>query len=144
MFTNKIDKNPDNTPRRNSHSDYPLTTPAYRLISYVLDSFLTGITLFIGWIIWSFFTWKESTTPGHKLIGQKILVYKTGEPASWLRMFIREMVVKLLLSFLAFYTFGLSLLIDGLLVFKNDRRTIHDILAGTIVVDDQNLAILRR
>lgn len=123
--------------------DFPLSSRGYRLIAHLIEGFLIGLTLFIGWLIWSMFTWKEGTTPGHKVIGQKVIVYKTGQSATWGRMLLREVGAKLLLAILSFFTFGIPIIVDNLFIFRKDRRTLHDLIAGTIVVNDPEIAIFQ-
>lgn len=137
------DKFPNHTIRENMSFDYQVSSRGYRLIAYLIESFLMSITLFIGWFIWSLFTWKEGTTPGHKMIGQKIVVYETGETASWGRMFVREVLAKIVAAVLSIFTFGIPAIIDNIFIFRADKRTLHDLIAGTIVVNDPDIAIFQ-
>lgn len=124
---------------------YRVTSRGYRLVARLIDYALAGLTLFIGWAIWSLFTWREGTTPGHKILGQKVVLYeKEGMQASWGRMFLREFVIRTLFHILDFFTFGLMTAADSLLIIRQDKRTLHDLMAGTIVVDDPNISLLKR
>ena len=50
-------------------------------------------------------------------------------------MFIREILVKgLLIPALSFVTFGVIFLVDSLMVARDDRKTLHDRICGSIVV----------
>jgi len=72
--------------------------------------------------------WLIGNTPGKKLLGLRIVDEQTGDkPSVW--QFIRR---SLLFTF--YITFNLLTLIP-MLVTKN-RKTFHDILASTVVVDD--------
>lgn len=139
--------NGNNSPFRSTKSndsfEYQTSSRGYRLIAYLIESFLMSITLFIGWLIWSLFTWKEGTTPGHKMIGQKIVVYETGKAASWGRMFVREVLAKIVAAILSIFTFGIPAIIDNIFIFRADKRTLHDLIAGTIVVNDPEIAIFQ-
>lgn len=107
-----------------------------RLAANLLDGFLMTITLFIGWLIWSAILWNEGTTPGHKLLKQQIIIEETGMVANWQQMFIREFLLKIVVNgFGLMFTFGLTYLVDALFIFREDNKTVHDLIMGTIVTD---------
>jgi uncharacterized RDD family membrane protein YckC len=113
----------------------PLTSAGARLGSYLLDAVLAFVTLGIGWLIWSLIVWGKGTTPGHQILKQYVVDEKTGQTFSWGRMAIREFLVKQLLGgILAILTVGIYFLVDSLMVVRNDRRTIHDRISGSLVV----------
>ena len=112
-----------------------LASPAVRLGSYLLEALFTLITLGIGWLVWSFIIWGKGTTPGHQTVNLYIVNEKTGEIFSWGQMFIREILVKgLLIPALSIVTFGVLYLVDSLMVVRDDRKTLHDRICGSIVV----------
>ena len=112
-----------------------LASPAVRLGSYLLEALFTVITLGIGWLIWSFIVWGKGTTPGHQIVNLYIVNEKTGETFSWGQMFVREFLVKgLLIPLLSVVTFGIMFLVDSLMVVRDDRKTLHDRICGSIVV----------
>ena len=50
-------------------------------------------------------------------------------------MFIREILIKgLLIPVLSIVTFGILFLVDSLMVVRDDRKTLHDRICGSIVV----------
>ena len=113
----------------------PLSSAGARLGSYLLESVLVFVTLGIGWLIWSFIVWGKGTTPGHQILKQYIVNEKTGETFSWGRMAVRELLVKgLLCGVLAAFTFGVFFLVDSLMVTRDDRKSIHDRISGSLVV----------
>ncbi len=144
-------KNVDQMGRRNSAADelnrrfqeFPTPSRGFRLAAYALDLLIASFTLFIGWAIWSLFTWKESTTPGHKILGQKIVNFNSGIEVSWWHMFVRECLVRMIFNLISFFTFGLMTVIDALFIFREDKRTLHDLIVKTIVVDDSSIALLK-
>ena len=120
---------------RRSAAGEPLATPAVRLGSYLLEILFLFVTLFIGWIIWALIVWGKGTTPGHQVLRLYIVEEQTGKTAGWGRMALREFVMKGLVgSFLATITLGIYWIVDSLFVIRDDRRTIHDMLSSTVVV----------
>lgn len=108
-----------------------------RLAAFALDMLFMTCTLIIGWLIWSAILWKEGTTPGHKLMKQKIVSSSTGEVFTWQQMAVREFLVKfLLIGTVSSFLFWLPFFGDSLMIFKDDNRTFHDMITGSIVVDD--------
>ena len=106
-----------------------------RVAAYALDIFILSITLVIGWLIWSAFVWRKGTTPGHQLLKQKIVDEMTGETFSWGKMALRELIIKMfLIGFGMTFTFGLLWLVDALMIFRADQRTLHDMLIKSKVV----------
>lgn len=133
MFIDIEDKK--NEPEKGNNQITP-SSRGMRLGAYALDTCIMSVTLFIGWFIWSFFTWREGTTPGHKLLGQKIVNHKTGATFSWGQMAMREFWIRFVFLGIGFsLTWGLLFIIDSLMIFKKDNRTLHDILSRSIVVD---------
>lgn len=71
--------------------------------------------------------WLIGNTPGKKLLGLRIVDEKTGDaPSVW-------QLVRRSLLFTFYITFNLLTLIPMLVT--NNRKTFHDLLAGTVVVD---------
>ena len=112
-----------------------LASPGARLGSYLLEALLAIFTLGIGWLIWSFVIWGQGTTPGHKILKQYIVNEKTGKDFTWGQMFVREFLIKgLLVPLLSAFSFGIVYLVDSLMVTRDDRKTLHDRICGSIVV----------
>jgi uncharacterized RDD family membrane protein YckC len=59
-------------------------------------------------------------------------------------MFVRECLVRMIFNLISFFTFGLMTVIDALFIFREDKRTLHDLIVKTIVVDDSSIAILKK
>jgi uncharacterized RDD family membrane protein YckC len=112
-----------------------LASAGARLGSYLLEAILAFVTLGIGWLIWSFIVWGKGTTPGHQILKQYVVNESTGETFSWGRMALREILVKqLLCGALAIFTLGVFFLVDSLMVTRVDRKSIHDRISGSLVV----------
>jgi len=121
------------TARGNSTTE--LATPGARLGSHLLEALLVLVTLGIGWLVWSFVIWGQGTTPGHKILKQYIVNEKTGKEFTWGQMFVREFLIKgLLVPLLSALSFGIVYLVDSLMVTRDDRKTLHDRICGSIVV----------
>ena len=112
-----------------------LATSGARLGSHLLEALLAIVTLGIGWLVWSFVIWGQGTTPGHKILKQYVVNDKTGKDFTWGQMFVREFLIKgLLVPLLSAFSFGIVYLVDSLMVTRDDRKTLHDRICGSIVV----------
>jgi uncharacterized RDD family membrane protein YckC len=106
-----------------------------RLGSFLLDCALLIVTLFIGWVIWNLYTWKTGQTPAKRILKQVVVDAKTGEVFNWSRMALREFAVKGAAGNIASgATSGITFVIDSLFVFREDRRTVHDLIVGSKVI----------
>ena len=111
-----------------------LVSPGGRLGAALLDGLLYVLTLGIGWLIWMLITWGSGQTPGKQLLHQVVVDPNTGQRFTRGRMCLREFVVRgLLFGLLSFLTLGVFSLVDALMVFREDRRTLHDQVSGSVV-----------
>ncbi|NDF44015.1 MAG: hypothetical protein EB137_05520, partial [Actinobacteria bacterium] len=60
----------------------------------LLDAALLVVTLVIGWIIWSLYTWQTGQSPAKRILKQAVVDAKTGERFTWAKMALREFAVK--------------------------------------------------
>ena len=122
-------------PVMNEVSPQPLASVQARLGSFLLDFGLMVVTLFIGWVIWNLYTWKTGQTPAKRLLRQVVVDANTGEVFSWSRMALREFAVKGAAgNIVGGATNGISFVVDSLFVFRQDRRTVHDLIVGSKVI----------
>jgi uncharacterized RDD family membrane protein YckC len=106
-----------------------------RLGAFFLDMGLLVVTLFVGWVIWNLYTWKTGQTPAKRILKQVVVDSNTGEVFSWSRMALREFAVKGAAGNIASgATNGITFVIDSLFVFRQDRRTVHDLIVGSKVI----------
>ena len=106
-----------------------------RLGSFLLDLGLMVVTLFFGWVIWNLFTWQTGQTPEKRILKQVVVDAKTGEVFTWSRMALREFAVKGAAGNIAGgASNGITFVIDSLFVFRDDRRTVHDLIVGSKVI----------
>lgn len=103
-----------------------LTNPLSLLMTLFLG--LCGVVLVQG-----LFLAFRAQTIGKMLLGLRIIDVATGRRAGFARLVFLRMLVTSLLSALAGigWIFGL---IDCLFIFREDRRCLHDFIAGTRVV----------
>jgi uncharacterized RDD family membrane protein YckC len=88
------------------------------------------------WVgLWAAVNWvflQQGQTIGKRLLKLKVL-RKDGAPADLLRLIVHRTLVLNVLALLPFIGWIIPL-VDGLLIFRQDRNTLHDDLADTKVV----------
>lgn len=104
--------------------------------SLLLGLLLFGVTLGIGYIAWSLFTWGQGRTPAQRILklrSQRILKLRCWLPESCQMAGRDEMAVRQVLGF-----FLCGGLIWGFFVWlvSNNLRSAGDLLAGTVVLHD--------
>ena len=125
----------DETPEIIDLEPQRLASIQARFGSALLDALLLIVTLFVGWVIWNLFTWKTGQTPAKRILKQVVVDAKTGEVFSWSRMALREFAVKGAAGNIASgATSGITFVIDSLFVFREDSRTVHDLIVGSKVI----------
>lgn len=113
----------------------PLASIQARLGSSLVDIGLAIVTLGIGWLIWSFFTWQTAQTPAKRLLKQQVVSAKDDSPFTFAQMALRELAVKGLAGGIASgASNGITWVIDSLFVYREDRRTVHDLIVGSKVI----------
>jgi uncharacterized RDD family membrane protein YckC len=113
-----------------------LASPWGRLGAHLLDGLLMLVTLFVGWLVWSLFTWRKGQSPAKAMVGFHVTEKATGSAASWGRMFVREVLVRGLVigMLLGLLTLGIAGFVGTLMIFSAYRETLWDKMAGTLVV----------
>ncbi len=112
-----------------------LASPQARLGAYLVDIGLAIVTLFIGWFIWSMFTWQTGQTPAKRLMKQVVVDGRTGETFTWVKMLLREAVVKWVAGGIASAASnGITFVVDSLFIFREDRKTVHDMIVQSKVI----------
>lgn len=116
----------------------PLASLGKRFGAHLLDAVFMGITLFVGWLIWSFVIYGRGQTPAKSLLNMRVVHRDTGAPLSWGQMFVREFVVKLvLLQAISVFTFGIVGIVAPLFIFFGPlRQTLWDRALSTVVIDE--------
>jgi uncharacterized RDD family membrane protein YckC len=90
-------------------------------------------TLFVGYIIWGLIVWRRGQTPALQVLGMRCWRPETGRVAGWGWMALREIIGRLADGILAIITQLLSFIF---MLSRPDRRTLHDLIAGTVVLHD--------
>ncbi|WP_175428253.1 RDD family protein [Bacillus solimangrovi] len=110
-----------------------ITLPLWLVFSksdsfYILNFILTNLYLIALPVIWNGFL------IGKRLTGMRI-VKLNGEKVSVKTMIVRQLGG----GFIYLISFGiLSFVSCFMVIMRQDRRAIHDFLAGTIVIEDKN------
>jgi uncharacterized RDD family membrane protein YckC len=112
-----------------------LASHGRRIGAYFLAVPLTVVTLGVGYIIWGLIVWGRGQTPTYQVLAMRCWRPETGRVAGWWWMALREIVGSLLESLLGIFTEALSFI---LFLATRERRTLHDMVAGTIVLHDPN------
>lgn len=112
-----------------------LSSVGKRLGGNLLDAVLMLVTLYLGWVIWAAIVFSRGQTPAKQLLGMRTIDLRRGTKASWGKMFLREVVAKTVIAFLAAFTLFIILF---WLVWDKSKQQLWDKMVGTIVVDDAN------
>lgn len=108
--------------------------PAGRRVgAYFLSILLAIVTLVIGYIIWGLIVWQRGTTPALSVLKMRCVKVNTGAKATFGTMALREIVGRVLEGILGWITELVSLV---LFLSRSDRRSLHDLVGGTVVVFD--------
>ena len=90
-----------------------------------------GGLVLIAYLVWQM--WMLATTGqtiGKKLMNLRVVKTETGQNGGFVpNVLLRTVVGQWLLGAVPFYG-----LVDALLIFRDDRRCVHDLIAGTTVV----------
>lgn len=137
----------DNVPANNG-SPMRYASFQHRLGALVLDAVLMGLTLGIGWLIWSFVVWGNGQTPAKQILKIRVYNAESGRVVSWGHMALREAllgwwfglgIASGLLSLVTFGIGGLSLIawfvVEIVFYFTKDSRTLRDLWVKTAVIN---------
>ena len=110
-----------------------LASVARRIGAYFLAIPLIIVTLGIGYIIWGLIVWSRGQTPALQVLSCRCWRTETNRIADWGYMALREVVGGIIEGI---WIVGVISFI--FMVSRPDRRAIHDMIAGTIVLHDPN------
>ncbi len=115
----------------------PLASLGQRLGAHLLDAVLCLVTLFVGWLIWSCFTYSRGQTPAKSIMGLRVVKQQTGWAATWGDMFVRNVVVQGGMAILSMFLFGIPTIVAVVMIFSGPlHQTGWDRMVGTVVVND--------
>jgi uncharacterized RDD family membrane protein YckC len=112
-----------------------LASHGRRIGAYFLGGLLAFVTLGIGYLIWGLIVWGNGQTPAQQVLGMRCWRPDDGRVASWGWMAMREIIGTLAESIFWLIT---SLVSFILFLTRQDRRCLHDLVAGTVVLHDPN------
>ena len=117
-----------------------LASAGRRIGAYFLSLLLFIVTLVVGYLIWGLIVWGRGTTPALQVLGMRCWRPDTGRVAGWWWMALREIIGRLVEGILGIITGAISFI---LMLSTTDRRTLHDMIAGTVVVYDPDKVLDR-
>lgn len=104
-----------------------------RIAAFFLTIPLVVVTLGIGYVIWGLIIWERGQTPTLQVLGMRCWRPETKRVPTWARMALREVVGRLVEGILSIVTLGVSF---ALMCAGRERRSLHDHIAGTVVLYD--------
>ena len=112
-----------------------LASSGRRIGAYFLSIPLAIVTLVIGYAIWGLIVWGRGQTPALQVLGMRCWRPEDGRVAGWGWMALREIVGGIAEGILSFITQITSFV---LMLASRDRKSLHDLIAGTVVLHDPN------
>lgn len=112
-----------------------LASSGRRIGAFFLAIPLTIITLGIGYLIWGLIIWANGQTPALQVLGMRCYRPETNRIAGFWWMALREIIGRLADGILSVITELISLIF---MLSRPDRKTLHDMVAGTVVLHDPN------
>jgi uncharacterized RDD family membrane protein YckC len=108
--------------------------PAGRRIgAFFLSIPLAIVTLGIGYAVWGLIVWGRGQTPALQVLGMRCWRPETGRVASWGWMAFREIIGRIVEGIV------ITALVSFILMLTSkNRKTLHDLIAGTVVLRDPN------
>jgi uncharacterized RDD family membrane protein YckC len=112
-----------------------LASHGRRVGAYFLAIPLVIVTLGIGYLIWGIIAWTKGTSPALQVLGMRVYHPDQRKVASFGVMVLRDFVGGIVQSILSIITLLVSFI---LFLSRPDRRTLPDLIAGTVVLHDPN------
>jgi uncharacterized RDD family membrane protein YckC len=112
-----------------------------RIGAWFLSLLLAVVTLVIGYVIWGIVAWGRGQTPALQVLGMRCWRPETNRPAGFWWMAMREIVGRFVEGIVGVITLLVSLI---LMLTRQDRRCLHDLIAGTVVLYDPNKLLASR
>ena len=118
-----------------------LASVGRRIGAYFLAIPLAIVTLGIGYIIWGLIVWANGQTPTYQVLGMRCWRPDDNRIAGWWWMALREIIGRFVEGILGIITGLISFI---LMCTRPDRKAIHDLIAGTVVLHDPNKVLQSR
>lgn len=116
-----------------------LASAGRRIGAYFLTFPLFIFTLGVGYVIWGLIVWGRGQTPALQVLGMRCWRPDDGRVANWGWMALREIVGRLLESIVSI----IALISLILMLARQNRQSLHDLIAGTVVVYDPGKVLAR-
>jgi uncharacterized RDD family membrane protein YckC len=113
-----------------------LASVGRRIGAYFLAIGLAIVTLGIGYIIWGLILWPTGRSPALSVLGCRVWRPDDKQPASFGWMALRDIVGRFIEGLIFIWVVSFILMCTG-----KQRKTVHDMIAGTIVLHDPNKVI---
>jgi uncharacterized RDD family membrane protein YckC len=117
-----------------------LASVGRRIGAYFLAIPLWIVTLGIGYIIWGLMSWSKGTTPALRVLGMRVWRHEEGRVAGFGWMALREIVGRIADTILSIITELTSFI---LFLTTKERKSLHDYVAGTVVLYDPDKKLPR-
>jgi uncharacterized RDD family membrane protein YckC len=112
-----------------------LANSGRRIGAFFLAIPLAIITLGIGYLIWGLIVWGNGQTPALQVLGMRCFRPEENRVAGFWWMALREIVGRICDGILSIITELTSFIF---MLTRPDRKTLHDLVAGTVVLHDPN------
>jgi uncharacterized RDD family membrane protein YckC len=112
-----------------------LASSGRRVGAWFLAIPLAIVTLGIGYVIWGLIVWANGQTPALQVLGMRCWRPEDGRVPGFWWMALREVAGRIADGILSFITLLISFI---LMLTRPDRRCLHDLIAGTVVLYDPN------
>lgn len=111
-----------------------LASPARRFAGALLFFVLFIATLVVGYCVWAVIAWTKSTTPAKQVLGMRVIDSRSGIPATFGQMVMRQVVWSVVLGIGSSATGGILAVVDGFFIFGGSRQRLLDKMANTLVI----------
>jgi uncharacterized RDD family membrane protein YckC len=117
-----------------------LASSGRRIGAFFLAIPLAIITLGIGYVIWGLIAWTSGTTPALQVLGMRCFRPEDNRVPGFWWMALRNIVGRIAEGILSIITELISLIF---MLSRPDRKTLHDLVAGTVVLHDPNKVLVK-
>ncbi|MGH9104510.1 MAG: RDD family protein [Acidimicrobiales bacterium] len=110
-----------------------LASSGRRIAAWFLAIPLSIVTLGVGYVVWGAAIWGRGQTPALQVLGMRCWRPDTGRVAGWWWMAFREIVGRFVEGIFNIISLALSFV---LMLATRERKCLHDMIAGTVVLHD--------
>jgi uncharacterized RDD family membrane protein YckC len=118
-----------------------LASVGRRIGAWFLSLALVIVTLGIGYLIWGLIVWGRGQTPALQVLGMRCWRPDDGRVPGFWWMALRETIGRIADGILSFISALVSFV---LFMSSRDHKSLHDLIAGTVVLHDPNQVLASR